>query len=61
MEKAVRDLNEGDSHAELSPQSSYIRRIQHQIAEQYGLESSSNGVDPDRKVILFKRVSHRKL
>jgi len=61
MEKAVKNLNEGESYSELSPQSSYIRRIQHQIAEQHGLESSSNGVDPDRKVILYKRSTHRKL
>jgi stage III sporulation protein SpoIIIAA len=61
VEKAVSGLNEGNSYAELSPQSSYIRRVQHQMAEQYGLESSSNGVDPDRKVVLFKRVNHREL
>ena len=61
MEKAVKDLNEGESYLELSPQSSYIRRIQHQIAEQYGLISSSNGIDPDRKVVLYKRPTSRKL
>ena len=61
MEKAVQNLNGGQSYSELSPQSSYIRRIQHQIAEQYGLESSSNGIDPERKVILFKRSMHRTL
>ena len=61
MEEAVKNLNQGESYSELDPQSSYIRRIQHQIAEQYGLESSSNGVDPDRKVVLYKRPTHRKL
>ena len=61
MEKAVKNLNEGETSSELSPQSSYIRRIQHQIAEQHGLGSSSNGVDPDRKVVLYKRSTHRKL
>ena len=61
MEKAVQNLDKGQSYSELTPQSSYIRRIQHQIAEQYGLESSSNGIDPDRKVVLFKRSTHRTL
>ena len=61
MEKAVENLDKGQSYSELTPQSSYIRRIQHQIAEQYGLESSSNGIDPDRKVVLFKRSTHRTL
>jgi stage III sporulation protein SpoIIIAA len=39
---------------ELSPQSSYIRRLQHQLAERYHLQSRSTGIEPNRRVRLFK-------
>lgn len=38
---------------ELSPQSSYIRRLQHQLAEEHGLASRSFGKEPNRRVKLF--------
>ncbi|TAK34129.1 MAG: AAA family ATPase [Chloroflexota bacterium] len=39
---------------ELSPQSSYVRRLQHQIAERYSLSSQSVGREPHRRVRIFK-------
>ena len=39
---------------ELTPQSSYIRRLQHQIAEKYNLQSQSTGREPFRRVTLHK-------
>ncbi|MSQ32539.1 MAG: AAA family ATPase [Dehalococcoidia bacterium] len=39
---------------ELTPQSSYIRRLQHQIAEKYNLQSQSTGREPFRHVTLQK-------
>jgi stage III sporulation protein SpoIIIAA len=44
-----------DSQAiELSPQTSYLRRIQHQLAEKYRLQSRSTGLEPNRRVRIFK-------
>ena len=42
---------------ELSPQSSYIRRLQHQLAEKYHLQSRSTGIEPNRRVRMFKEAA----
>lgn len=42
---------------ELSPQSAYIRHLQHQLAEQYNLGSESTGREPFRRVRIFKPES----
>ncbi|MDO8715362.1 MAG: R3H domain-containing nucleic acid-binding protein [Dehalococcoidales bacterium] len=39
---------------DLSPQGSYIRRLQHLIAEKSGLPSQSSGQEPGRRVKIFK-------
>jgi stage III sporulation protein SpoIIIAA len=44
-----------DSRAiELTPQTSYVRRQQHQLAERYRLQSRSTGLEPNRRVRIFK-------
>jgi stage III sporulation protein SpoIIIAA len=44
-----------DSRAvELTPQTSYVRRMQHQLAERYRVQSRSTGLEPNRRVRLFK-------
>jgi stage III sporulation protein SpoIIIAA len=45
----ARVINEGRP-VELAPQNSYIRRLQHQIAGRYNLESRSAGKEPNRRV-----------
>jgi stage III sporulation protein SpoIIIAA len=46
-----------DSRAiELTPQSSYIRRMQHQVAEKYRLQSRSTGLEPNRRVQIFRNA-----
>jgi predicted RNA-binding protein Jag len=53
-EKAAdRVISGKETTVELSPQSSYIRRLQHQIAEKYNLDSQSTGKEPFRRVTLF--------
>lgn len=53
VEAAVRDVM-GNAHAvELTPQSSYVRRLQHQHAERYGLVTQSTGIDPYRCVVIY--------
>ncbi len=54
-EQAADRIAEGERRADLSPQVAYIRRLQHQLAEDRGLESSSSGREPDRRVVLRRR------
>jgi nucleoside-triphosphatase THEP1 len=53
-EAAVAQVNEGQEAVELSPQSSYIRRLQHLIAQRSDLASQSFGKDPNRRVRIYK-------
>ncbi len=56
-EKAVEQVKEGEDIVELSPQSSYIRRLQHLIAERSDLQSHSLGQGANRRVRIFKERS----
>ena len=53
-ETAVNRVKEGEGTVELSPQSAYIRRLQHLIAERNELSSRSSGKDPNRRVRIYK-------
>ncbi len=39
---------------ELTPQTSYVRRLQHQVAEQHRVMSRSTGLEPNRRVLFFR-------
>jgi len=53
-EEAVSQVKSGQEAAELSPQSAYIRRLQHLIAERNDLSSHSLGKDPNRWVRIYR-------
>jgi hypothetical protein len=53
-EEAVNQVKGGGEAVELSPQSAYIRRLQHLIAERNDLSSKSLGKDPNRRVTIYK-------
>lgn len=53
-EGAVEQVKSGQEAVELSPQSAYIRRLQHLIAERNALSSQSTGKDPNRRVRIYK-------
>ena len=53
-EEAVTEVKRGREAVELSPQSAYIRRLQHLLAERNDLSSKSLGKDPYRRVRIFK-------
>ena len=53
-EEAIEQVNEGEDAVELSPQSSYIRRLQHLAAQRSDLNSRSFGKEPGRRVKIFK-------
>lgn len=54
-EEAAQRITGGEHQADLSPQGSYIRHLQHQIAEQHGFASSSAGREPSRRVVIYRR------
>jgi stage III sporulation protein SpoIIIAA len=56
-EDAISSVLEQSRPIELSPQSAYIRRLQHQLAERYNLGSRSLGREPYRRVQIFPRES----
>ena len=41
---------------DLSPQSSYIRRQQHQLVQKLGLNSISSGTEPNRRVRIYPKT-----
>jgi stage III sporulation protein SpoIIIAA len=53
-EEAIDRIRSGQEAVELSPQSAYIRRLQHLIAEKNDLSSQSTGKDPRRRVRIYK-------
>jgi len=48
-------LNHGVGQVELLPQNAYVRRLQHQVAGRYNLESRSRGKEPNRRVHIYGR------
>lgn len=62
VEAALMEVEDGISQilsgekgtVELTPQPAHLRRLQHQRAESYGLDSHSFGKEPSRRVRLFK-------
>ena len=52
-EDAIRKVLSGQRSADLTPQNSYIRRQQHEMARQANLVSHSYGRDPQRHVRIF--------
>jgi hypothetical protein len=52
--EAVEIIKKGENTVELSPQSAYIRRLQHLVAERHGMFSQSTGKDPNRRVRIFR-------
>lgn len=55
-EDAVKRVGNGEKTVELSPQSAYVRRLQHLLAEKYDLSSRSIGREPIRRVQFFQNV-----
>ena len=53
-EEAVYQVLLTSQAIELSPQTSYVRRMQHQLAERYRVQSRSTGLEPNRRVMIFK-------
>jgi stage III sporulation protein SpoIIIAA len=53
-EDAIHQVMDRAHAVELAPQASYIRRLQHQLAERYNLGSRSRGREPNRRVQIYR-------
>jgi hypothetical protein len=53
-ENAVTQVKEAGEPVDLTPQTSYIRRLQHLVAQRSDLASHSFGKEPNRRVKIFK-------
>jgi len=53
-QEAVNQVKDAGGTVELSPQSAYVRRLQHLIAERNQLNSRSSGKDPKRRVRIYR-------
>jgi predicted RNA-binding protein Jag len=49
-EDAIAQVMEDGRPIELAPANSYVRRVQHELATRYNLESRSSGKEPNRRV-----------
>jgi stage III sporulation protein SpoIIIAA len=54
-EAAIREVMEQSRPVELAPQNNYVRRLQHRLAERYGLVSHSTGTEPYRRVVIYPK------
>jgi hypothetical protein len=53
-EEAIGAVIEGAPPVALAPQGSYVRRLQHELADRYNLGSRSRGREPNRRVEIFR-------
>ena len=51
---AIKKVLDGGLMIELAPQPSHIRKLQHELVEQYNLQSTSIGEEPDRHLRIEK-------
>ena len=52
---AIKQVLEGAPEIELKPQNTYIRKLQHELVEQYNLISQSVGEEPNRRLKILKK------
>jgi len=53
-QRAIMTVLEGERWVELNPATSYVRRLQHQMARQANLMSHSQGKEPNRRVRIYR-------
>ncbi len=53
-EEAIGAVIDGSTTVSLTPQDSYVRRLQHELADRYNLSSRSRGKEPFRRVEIYR-------
>ena len=56
-EDAIDEVLRTEQPVELTPQNAFIRRLQHELAERYHVNSESTGREPHRRVRLFRDLA----
>ena len=54
VKNAIKQIQDGAIYVELEPQNTQIRKLQHELAEQYGIKSTSIGEGNSRHLRLSK-------
>ncbi len=54
VEEAAQRVMSGEFSVQLEPQRPYIRRLQHMLAQEFNLASTSRGRDPQRGVLIYR-------
>ena len=54
VKNAIKQIQDGACCVELAPQPTHIRKLQHELAEQYGINSTSIGEGDSRHIRLSK-------
>jgi hypothetical protein len=54
-EEAISSVIDGGPPITLTPQDSYVRKLQHQLADRYNLGSRSKGREPHRSVEIYRQ------
>ena len=54
-EEAISAIMEGAPTVSLTPQGTYVRKLQHQLADRYNLGSRSKGREPNRRVEIYRQ------
>ena len=52
---AIKKVMEGAPEIELSPQNTHVRKLQHELVEQYNLKSISVGDEPNRRLKVIRK------
>ena len=53
-EEAVNRVLNGESSVKLTPQRSYVRRLQHLLGHRYNVATTSHGREPERSVMFYR-------
>jgi len=51
--EAIRQVRQGNKSIDLTPQNAYVRRLQHQLADQEEIHSESVGEEPKRRLRIY--------
>ncbi len=54
---AIKKVMEGAPQIELAPQNQHVRKLQHELVEQYNLDSASVGDEPNRYLVIRKKFN----
>ena len=55
VKNAIKKILEGAPEIELAPQNTHIRKLQHELVEQYNLKSISIGEEPNRRLKVIRK------